>query len=244
MQWIMEKKGIVHLFHYIDDFITVGAPESSECADNAALMHDTCVMLGLPVEAEKDEGPATSITFLGIEIDSVATEIRLPQEKLARLKSELYSCRGRKACRKRDLLSLIGSLAHACKAVRAGRSFLPRLIDLSTVVSNLNHFVRLSREAKSDIEWWYQFSERWNGISTMHMANGNSVQASVSMTSDASGSWGCGAYSGPHWFMLQWVGPITECYITAKEMVPIVIAAATWGTGGERRSGPGVTMQQ
>ena len=88
-QWIMEKKGIVHLFHYIDDFITVGAPESSECADNAALMHDTCVMLGLPVEAEKDEGPATSITFLGIEIDSVATDIRLPQEKLTRLKSEL-----------------------------------------------------------------------------------------------------------------------------------------------------------
>ena len=63
----------------------------------------------------------------------------------------------------------------------------------------------------------------------MHMANGNSVQASVSMTSHASGSWGCGAYSGPHWFMLQWVGPITECHITAKEMVLIVIAAATWG---------------
>ena len=49
------------------------------------------------------------------------------------------------------------------------------------------------------------------------------------MTSDASGGWGCGAYAGPHWFMLKWVGPISECHITVKEMVLIVIAAALWG---------------
>lgn len=112
--------------------------------------------------------------------------------------------------------------------MRAGRSFLRRLIDLSSVVANLNHFVRLNKEARSDIEWWSVFSERSNGVSMMHMPN-NEIQAFVSMTSDASGRWGCGAYCGPHWFMLKWAGPIVECHITAKEMVPIVIAVATWG---------------
>ena len=29
--------------------------------------------------------------------------------------------------------------------------------------------------------------------------------------------------------MLPWTGPITECHITAKELVPIVAAAALWG---------------
>ena len=29
--------------------------QNHRSADNAALVHDTCVMLGLPVEAEKDE---------------------------------------------------------------------------------------------------------------------------------------------------------------------------------------------
>ena len=92
---------------------------------------------GLPVEPDKDEGPATTITFLGMELDSVALEIRLPQEKLSQLKAVLASWRGRKVCRKRDLLSLIGLLSHACKAVRAGRSFLRRLIDLSTIAKHL-----------------------------------------------------------------------------------------------------------
>ena len=67
--------------------------------------------------------PVSTITFIGIELDSNVLEVHLPQEKLERLKSVLATWRGRKACRKRDLFSLIGLLSHACKAVRAGRSF-------------------------------------------------------------------------------------------------------------------------
>ena len=37
------------------------------------------------------------------------------------------------------------------------------------------------------------------------------------LTSDASGSWGCGAFVGPNWFQVKWSGPITECHITVKE---------------------------
>lgn len=126
----MERKGVAHLFHYIDGFIRVGTAGSSECHVNAEIMHDVCETLGLPVEPEKDEGPASTITFLGIEIDSMAMEVRLPKEKLARLRSDRSTWRGRKACKKRDLLSLVGTLSHACRSVRAGRSFLRRLIDL------------------------------------------------------------------------------------------------------------------
>lgn len=97
------------------------------------------------------------------------------------------------------MLSLIDTLSHACRAVIAGRSFL---IDLLTVVTNLDHFIHLNKEARSDIEWWSVFSERWNGVLMMHMPN-NDSQASVSMTSDASGRWGCGAFCSPHLFMLK-----------------------------------------
>ena len=68
--------------------------------------------------------------------------IRLPVDKLARLVQSLKEWRGKKACRKRELLSIIGLLSHACKVIRPGRSFLCRLIDLSSKVSNLDHFVR------------------------------------------------------------------------------------------------------
>lgn len=98
-------------------------------------MHEKCEEVGLPTEPEKDEGPATTISFLGIELDTVALEICLPAEKLKRLRSEMGKWMGKRECRKRDLLSLSGVLSHTCKTVRAGRSFLQQLIDLLTVTS-------------------------------------------------------------------------------------------------------------
>ena len=227
LQWIMKIKGVRLLFHYIDDFITIGAPQSEECAHNVAIMNTVCDETGIPIEPEKTKGPATSITFLGIEIDTVALEICLPHDKLSVLKSTLQTWRGRKACRKRELLSLIGTMLHASKAVRAGRTFLRRLIDLSTVVKHLDHFVRLSLSARADLEWWYRYSTSWNGVSMMLAVNKANPQ--VILTSDASGSWGCGAFAGSEWFQLKWAGHITSSHIAVKEMVPIVIAAAVWG---------------
>lgn len=125
-------------------FFTLGAPDSTECEENALTMHETCARVGLPVKPENDEDPTTTISFVGIELDSVAMEIRLPQEKLKRLEEELSTWRGRKACKKRELLSLISILSHACNAERAGRSFLHRLIDLSMVPHHLHHYVHLT----------------------------------------------------------------------------------------------------
>ena len=69
-----------------------------------------------------------------------------------------------KSLQKRDLLSLIGSLAHTCKVTRLGRSFVHWLIDLSKSVTDLNYFVRLNAEARSDIEWWFRFADGCNGV--------------------------------------------------------------------------------
>lgn len=48
---------------------------------------ELCSQLGFPVATEKVEGPSTVLTFLGIEIDSVKQEVRLPADKLSRLKA-------------------------------------------------------------------------------------------------------------------------------------------------------------
>lgn len=54
----------------------------------------------------------------------------------------IWQWKGRKAGRKQELLSLIGSLSHTSTVVRAGRTFLRRLIDLSTKADHLDHFIR------------------------------------------------------------------------------------------------------
>ena len=56
---------------------------------------------------------------------------------------------------------------------------------------------------------------------------------STIVTSDASGNWGCGAFSGSHWFQLAWPDCWAEVHITAKELVPIVLQACYGDTSGQ-----------
>ena len=195
LQWVIQQKGVRHLFHYLDDFITVGPPHSNACQHNLEAINSTCQRLGVPIEPEKFEGPATGITFLGMELDTVKRIIRLPEDKLIRLRTLLSDWSGRKAVRKWDLLSLIGYLHHASKAVRQGRCFLRQLIELSAVVKQLDGYVRLNISARSDIVWWRLFAEQWNGRSMLYTFQRANLQ--IHVVSDASGSWGCGAYMVP-----------------------------------------------
>ena len=122
----------------------------------------------MPVAEDKTEGPATSITFLGIEIDTEAFELRLPQHKLRELKSKLEWWMSkspgvpRRSGRKRELLSLIGLLNHAATVVKPGRIFLQSLIDASTTVTALDHHVPFTAKARDDIAWWFYWTEAWN----------------------------------------------------------------------------------
>ena len=101
-------------------------------------MHYTCDTAGAPVEEQKSEGPATTVPFLGIEIDSIAMELRLPGDKLSQLKQTLRQWRGKKSCLKRDLLSIIGSLSHASKSGKVRQSLhqaADRLVKISQASS-------------------------------------------------------------------------------------------------------------
>ena len=87
--------------------------------------------------------------------------------------------------------------------MKPGRSVLRRMIELSSVVKELHHHIRLNKGFRSDLQWWVFFLTRWNGCSMMSGAIKS--RWNITVTSDASGSWGCGAYmSTGEWFQLRW----------------------------------------
>ena len=122
LEWVAKAHGAGWLRHYIDDFITVGALGTGECARSMRAFKEACGRLGVPLDDSKEEGPASVLTFLGIELDTQLGEVRLPRERRLGLRKKLEEWRGMKSCRKRELLSILGHLSHACRAVRAGRS--------------------------------------------------------------------------------------------------------------------------
>ena len=205
LEWIAIQRGARWIKHYLDDYVIVGGPDDTSCARDLDILISTCAELGVPLAKHKQEGPCTRLTFLGIEIDTVSGQLRLPTEKLERLKQMLREWGDRKACTRRELESLVGSLNHACKVVKPGRSFLRRMLDLlhhsgAHSAPQPHHHIRLNREFRSDLQWWSTFVVAWNGVSVWK----SQEQPTIELASDASGSWGCGAWCGKDWFHLQW----------------------------------------
>ena len=118
--------GISHLNHYLDDFFTVGPPSPLPERSTAAMQKNTILAvfdaLDIPVSdgIDKVVGPATQLKKLGILIESDARTLSLPADKLSALRTILGDWGRRAQCRKRELLSLIGSLSFAAKVVPPG----------------------------------------------------------------------------------------------------------------------------
>ena len=229
LEWHLRDQGICNIFHYLNDFIVVGPPHSSECAEALAIMTHACSTLGVPLAEHKREGPTSCLTFLGIEVDTGSSHLRLPEDKLQRFRALLEDWRCKRTCGRRELESLVGLLHHACKVVRSGRSFLRRMIDLLKGIRHhplRPHPIRLNRSFRSDLPWWRSFVVSWNGVSFLppppHLPQ-------LLMASDVSGSWGCGAWYLSHWFQLQWDASSALLPIMVKELLAVVLACATWG---------------
>ena len=171
LQWILQSEGIESI-HYLDDFLIFGPPDKEVCEKQLKEVEVVFRRLGVPIACHKTEGPARVITFLGIMIDLVAGILRLPEEKVARLSQTIREWGDRRSCTKRELLSLIGQLQHACCVVRPGRTFLRRMITLSTSAKEMHHHIRLNRGFRSDLQWWACFLPEWNGTSLMSSVHG------------------------------------------------------------------------
>ncbi len=229
LHWHLVKSGISSLFHYLDDYIMVAPPEDHLCQSWLAIMMSQCRQLGVPIAAHKTEGPATTITFLGIEMDTIAGELRLPQDKLQRLQGLLQQWEKKKCCTRKELESLIDILNHACKVVRPGRSFLRRMIDLLHATHRPPASkvpIRLSQGFRADLAWWREFTSQWNGTSFL---NPPSRLPKAHLYTDASGSWGCAAWHEDAWFQVQWDARARPLSIAEKELIPVILACQIWG---------------
>ena len=234
IEWILRHcSGVRHIIHYLDDFFTAGPSDSQECEHNMIAMNALCTTIGAPTKPEKEEGPSTTLTFLGILLDSATMTASITAERKTELHQAIRELGGRRTCTKRELLSLIGKLAFACKVVPPGRIFLRRLIDLSTTARHLHHHVTLNRAARADLAWWQHFLPTWPGTS-LFLQSDWTPAPDMELFTDASNV-GYGAYWAGQWFNDHWSAEQTRYTIAWKELYAILVACSTWGSRWSRR---------
>ncbi|XP_071948885.1 uncharacterized protein [Antedon mediterranea] len=233
--WIASNVYNIHnILHLLDDFLVIESPTANAQSTKIRFL-DMFKTLGIPLSEKKTEGPSTSLEYLGIYLDSINMEARLPTEKIARIQNITTEFSKRASCTKRELLSLLGHLNFACRVIHPGRSFVSHLISLSTTVKKLHHHIRINKDCRADLAMWSLFLKHWNGVS-FFLNDNITIANDISLYTDATRTSFGGIYRN-EWFQ----GNFPQIYLTDKtsmaffELYPIVMACVLWGNNWSRK---------
>ena len=199
LSWILQEKKVTPVLHYLDDFLTLGPPQSPVCAHNLSTIKAVCNELCIPLALEKVEGSSNCLTFLGIKLDTHKMKARLPVEKFQQIRNLLSAWMNKQKATKREILSLVELLQHATKVVKPGQSFVSRMYSEAAKLKHLSFYTCLSAG----------FMCHWNGVSFLESSSHPDVQNL--------------------WLQLKWSAEWERMDIMAKELVPIVLSCAIWG---------------
>jgi Reverse transcriptase (RNA-dependent DNA polymerase) len=156
------RRRVRHLVVYLDDFLLIA--ESAEKMRLALeYAQEEFAAFGLVVNAAKTEGPAQSITFLGVVLDSVAGTVACPFSRIEELRSIIRSTLESVFIRRRALESLIGKMSFAAHCLPGARAFMRRLLDLLASARGRRVPVRTDARFRADLEYWLDHLDTWNG---------------------------------------------------------------------------------
>jgi len=138
----LQQEGGRLVIHYLDDFL-----QASWLAISVNKLEGLC-------------GCACHSLWIG----SRSMEICLPSSKLGELLNQRL---GRWSCTRRELVSLVGKLAHVCKVVSLGKTVLHRMFEPLSGAQQPCHHLWSNVAFWLDLMWWAPFLKAWNGVSLL-----------------------------------------------------------------------------
>ena len=164
IHWILTNHyNIQHLVHYLDDFLFLDTTRDG-CHKTLNTFHKLCEEIGIPINHNKTEGPSISLSFLGIQLDTIANQASLPLDKVNKYTDLMQDFLNRKTVRLHEMQKVIGSLQFTTSVVTPGRTFLRRLINSTIGIQKPYHRIHITRAHRDDIIMWLDFLTNFNGI--------------------------------------------------------------------------------
>lgn len=218
-----ENAGVV----YLDDLAGADTPERAFIADEQ--LGDVLSKSGVIENLSKHCPPSTLMTFLGVLFDTVNSELRVTDERLAELSSLLLNWSNKVVSSKKELQSLIGKLNFVAGCVKPGRVFLGRMYGAMKVCPDVGYHA-LSKDFKLDLGWWRKFLHSYNGVSMMSLEEWSSPDLYFTSDSNLTGFGGWNPVSKEYFKGLfpEFVLSSTE-HINQLELVTILLACKSWG---------------
>ncbi|KAM9972551.1 hypothetical protein ACTFIR_011918 [Dictyostelium discoideum] len=158
----------VSVIAYLDDLLIVGSTKE-ECLSNLKKTMDLLVKLGFKLNLEKSVlEPTQSITFLGLQIDSVSMKLLVPKEKKKSVIKEIRNFLKLDCCSPRKLAGLKGKLIALKDSVipfrlytRQTNKFHSQCLTLAN--GDWDQSFPIPQDVKSEISHWLTVLNQWNG---------------------------------------------------------------------------------
>ena len=216
---------------YIDDILLMAETKERARDQTMGLTH-LLQSLGFTLNEKKVIlEPTRKLDFLGFTVDTVSMELRLPGDKLKKIRAEARKIWGAESVSGRALARLIGRMNATTQVIPPAALFyrhlqrdLARALDESQ--QNYDTQLRLSRDSREELEWWNSKLQNWNGKSLLDK------EVNLVIDSDASlAGWGAACQDqrtgGP------WSDQERQYHINCLELLAAFLALQTFAKGKE-----------
>ena len=142
--------------NYLDDFLFI-AYLRALCNQQVEQFLEVCELLKFPISIEKTFWASTSLTFLGLLIDTVSQLVAIPVDKVECAIVLIRQVIGKKKTTVRTLQKLSGFLNFLCRCIVPGRAFTRRIY--TYFASNMKpfHHLKVDKSLKADLNVWLTF---------------------------------------------------------------------------------------
>jgi Reverse transcriptase (RNA-dependent DNA polymerase) len=218
---IMKSLGFT-VVGYVDDFCVL-ARTLSECTRGYRILIELLRTLGFTVNESKCSAPGTRFRFLGFVVDTLRWKTSLPRDKLAKTRRKIRGCLDAKSVPATVFRSMVGTVVHAARVIRGGRTFARRLLDANPRPGN-NRRVPITGAIRADLHWWGRYMKQWNGVTPIDRGGSKILH----IVGDACNYGGAAFFAGESIYW-AWSKEQRKWHINVKELYCAVLALRTWG---------------
>ena len=238
VEWVIKHHfSIESLLHYLDDYLNITGSSQSIAQHQLAIILDVFCYLGIPIADEKVAGPNQTMVFLGIVLDTLLLEARLPADKLAEIRLMLNNLLSSPSLTVGSLDQFLGKLSFASRVIVPGRTFTRRLWDLKSRHHHLKPFfrIKLPEDCRKDLLWWRQLLQDWNGRSFFLNTTATPADELGLFTDASNVGWGAYFSRGKRFVYGKWSAEEQSRSIQYRELYAIVAACSAWGEHWSRQ---------
>jgi hypothetical protein len=175
-----------------------------------AVAADLGVKLAPDTDPDKAFSCTTAGVVLGVHYDTVSWTWSIPQEKLARVLSQIQTGLDSDTMMQHEVWSLVGRLIHYAPLIPCGKFNIGSLIAASATSTDRNYVVTVTAEVKRQLYFWWLILKVTNNLAAIPPPTSRFPAWTLEYFTDASGGsslspgHGCGGIGGRFWFLVPW----------------------------------------